>query len=117
MPYDGDASQTWSACPILNPSPLPSRDSILDLKKRISTSVIGQEDVIDQLLIGLLASGPTSAPARARWARGAVAAVVVLLVYAFVLRRHLVPAMGRLLSPLRPHHLQPLNPNSDTAKP
>ena len=33
------------------------RDQILDLKKRISASIIGQETVIDQLLIALLANG------------------------------------------------------------
>ncbi len=33
------------------------RDQILDLKKRIASSVIGQDDVIDQLLIALLANG------------------------------------------------------------
>ena len=33
------------------------RDSILDLKNRISASVIGQETVVEQLLIALLANG------------------------------------------------------------
>lgn len=36
---------------------MSSRDQILDLKKRISASVIGQEAVVDQLLIALLANG------------------------------------------------------------
>jgi MoxR-like ATPase len=34
-----------------------TRDQILDLKKRIAASIIGQEDVIEQLLIALLANG------------------------------------------------------------
>ena len=34
-----------------------TREQILDLKKRIAASVIGQEQVIDQLLIALLANG------------------------------------------------------------
>ena len=33
------------------------RDQILDLKQRIAASIIGQEEVIDQLLIALLANG------------------------------------------------------------
>lgn len=36
---------------------MSSHDAILDLKKRISASVIGQEAVVDQLLIALLANG------------------------------------------------------------
>ncbi len=36
---------------------MPARDSILELKKRIAASVIGQDAVIDQLLIALLADG------------------------------------------------------------
>ena len=36
---------------------MSTRDQILELKKRISASVIGQEEVIDQLLIALLANG------------------------------------------------------------
>lgn len=34
-----------------------SRDQVLDLKKRIAAAVIGQDEVIDQLLIALLANG------------------------------------------------------------
>jgi len=36
---------------------MTARDQILDLKQRISASIIGQEAVIDQLLIALLANG------------------------------------------------------------
>jgi MoxR-like ATPase len=36
---------------------MSARDSILDLKKRIGESIIGQEAVIDRLLIALLADG------------------------------------------------------------
>ena len=36
---------------------MSARDQILDLKKRIAADIIGQEDVIDQLLIALLANG------------------------------------------------------------
>jgi MoxR-like ATPase len=36
---------------------MPSRDSILELKKRIGESIIGQEAAIDRLLIALLANG------------------------------------------------------------
>jgi MoxR-like ATPase len=36
---------------------MSAHDSILELKKRISASVIGQAEVIDQLLIALLANG------------------------------------------------------------
>src|ERR1700761_9260240 len=36
---------------------MSARDSIGELKSRIAASVIGQEDVIDQLLIALLANG------------------------------------------------------------
>lgn len=36
---------------------MSTRDQILDLKKRISASVIGQEAVVEQLLIALLANG------------------------------------------------------------
>ncbi|MGC4016475.1 MAG: MoxR family ATPase [Luteolibacter sp.] len=36
---------------------MSTRDSILDLKARVATSIIGQEDVIDNLLIALLANG------------------------------------------------------------
>src|SRR5215467_2441726 len=38
---------------------MSARDTILDLKKRIAAAVIGQEEVIDQLLIALLANGHT----------------------------------------------------------
>ncbi|GAB5439132.1 AAA family ATPase [Falsiruegeria mediterranea] len=36
---------------------MSARDQILDLKTRMGQSIIGQEDVIDRLLIGLLANG------------------------------------------------------------
>src|SRR6187455_3021813 len=36
---------------------MPVRDQILDLKKRIAAAVIGQDEVVDQLLIALLANG------------------------------------------------------------
>src|ERR1700749_652510 len=36
---------------------MTTRDQILDLKQRISASVIGLEAVVDQLLIALLANG------------------------------------------------------------
>jgi MoxR-like ATPase len=36
---------------------MPSRDSILELKKRMAESIIGQEAIIDRLLIALLANG------------------------------------------------------------
>jgi MoxR-like ATPase len=36
---------------------MTTRDQILDLKKRIASAVIGQDEVIDQLLIALLANG------------------------------------------------------------
>jgi MoxR-like ATPase len=36
---------------------MPARDPILDLKKRIAAAVIGQDEVVDQLLIALLANG------------------------------------------------------------
>src|SRR5262245_7785462 len=36
---------------------MTARDQILDLKQRISAAVIGQETVVDQLLIALLANG------------------------------------------------------------
>ena len=36
---------------------MPARDSILELKKRIGESVVGQRAVIDRLLIALLADG------------------------------------------------------------
>jgi MoxR-like ATPase len=36
---------------------MSARDQILDLKKRIAAGIIGQEEVIDQLLIALLANG------------------------------------------------------------
>jgi MoxR-like ATPase len=36
---------------------MTTRDQILDLKKRIAAAVIGQDEVIDQLLIALLANG------------------------------------------------------------
>jgi MoxR-like ATPase len=36
---------------------MPSRDSILELKKRIGESIIGQEAAIDRLIIALLADG------------------------------------------------------------
>jgi MoxR-like ATPase len=36
---------------------MASHDQILDLKKRIAASIIGQDDVIDQVLIALLANG------------------------------------------------------------
>lgn len=36
---------------------MTARDQILDLKKRIAADIIGQEDVIEQLLIALLANG------------------------------------------------------------
>ncbi|WP_020469496.1 AAA family ATPase [Zavarzinella formosa] len=36
---------------------MPARDSILDLKKRIGESIIGQQTVIDRLLVALLADG------------------------------------------------------------
>src|SRR5215475_12969371 len=36
---------------------MSGRDQILDLKKRIGAEIIGQSDVIDQLLIALLANG------------------------------------------------------------
>jgi MoxR-like ATPase len=36
---------------------MASRDQILDLKQRISAAVIGQEAVVEQLLIALLANG------------------------------------------------------------
>src|SRR5262250_3303898 len=38
-------------------SGMNSHEQILDLKTRIATSVIGQNEVIDQLLIALLANG------------------------------------------------------------
>src|SRR5215510_3252428 len=49
-------------CSLINvqcspPPAMPSRDQILDLKKRIGAAVIGQEGVIEQLLIALLANG------------------------------------------------------------
>jgi MoxR-like ATPase len=37
--------------------PTPARDSILELKRRIGEAVVGQTDVIDQLLYALLANG------------------------------------------------------------
>jgi MoxR-like ATPase len=36
---------------------MPVRDQILDLKKRIAAAVIGQDEVVNQLLIALLANG------------------------------------------------------------
>ena len=36
---------------------MSARDQILDLKKRIGASIIGQDAVIEQLLIALLANG------------------------------------------------------------
>ena len=36
---------------------MTTRDQILELKKRIAAAVIGQDAVIDQLLIALLANG------------------------------------------------------------
>jgi MoxR-like ATPase len=36
---------------------MAARDSILELKKRMGESIIGQEAVIDRLLIALLANG------------------------------------------------------------
>ena len=36
---------------------MTAHDQILDLKARMQQSIIGQEDVIDRLLIGLLADG------------------------------------------------------------
>jgi MoxR-like ATPase len=33
------------------------RDTILDLKARMGRSIIGQEQIIERLLIGLLANG------------------------------------------------------------
>src|ERR1700742_356628 len=36
---------------------MSAHDQILDLKQRIAASIIGQEEVIDQLLIALLADG------------------------------------------------------------
>src|SRR6202012_4876736 len=39
------------------PAPMSTHQQILELKNRIAASVIGQEQVIDQLLIALLADG------------------------------------------------------------
>ncbi|MEJ1972505.1 MAG: AAA family ATPase [Lacunisphaera sp.] len=36
---------------------MPAHDQILDLKQRIAAAVIGQDEVVDQLLIALLANG------------------------------------------------------------
>src|SRR5262245_49972874 len=36
---------------------MASRDQILDLKARIGKSIIGQEHIVERLLIGLLANG------------------------------------------------------------
>jgi DNA polymerase III delta prime subunit len=36
---------------------MSARDSILELKRRIGAAVVGQESVIDQLLVALLANG------------------------------------------------------------
>src|SRR5262245_48248050 len=36
---------------------MPSRDSILELKKRIQAGIVGQEAVIDRVLVALLADG------------------------------------------------------------
>ncbi|HEY1377944.1 MAG TPA: AAA family ATPase, partial [Gemmataceae bacterium] len=36
---------------------MSARDALLELKKRIGESIIGQEAVIDRLLIALLADG------------------------------------------------------------
>ena len=36
---------------------MPARDSILDLKARMSRSIIGQEHIVERLIIGLLANG------------------------------------------------------------
>ena len=36
---------------------MTAREQILDLKQRISAAVIGQEPVVEQLLIALLANG------------------------------------------------------------
>ena len=36
---------------------MTARDSILDLKERMSRSIIGQEHIVDRLLLGLLANG------------------------------------------------------------
>ena len=36
---------------------MSAHDQILDLKARMSQSIIGQTDVIDRLIIGLLANG------------------------------------------------------------
>jgi hypothetical protein len=37
--------------------PMSARDQILDLKQRMARSIIGQEAIIERLLIGLLANG------------------------------------------------------------
>ena len=36
---------------------MSTRDSILDLKARIGQDIIGQEEMVTRLLIGLLANG------------------------------------------------------------
>jgi hypothetical protein len=46
-----------------------AHDSILDLKKRIGKTVLGQEAMIERLLIGLLANGISSSKASLAWPR------------------------------------------------
>ena len=60
-----------------------TRDTILDLKARMGRSIIGQEHIVERILIGLLANGnllveglpgsPRPGPSRAwrrTWTRG-----------------------------------------------
>ena len=40
-----------------NPKTSPARDALLDLKARIGKSVLGQDHLVESMLIGLLANG------------------------------------------------------------
>ena len=43
---------------------MSARETIAQLKERVSASIIGQEHVVDRLIIGLLANGNLRLPRR-----------------------------------------------------
>jgi MoxR-like ATPase len=44
---------------------MPAHEQILELQKRMGQSIIGQEDVVERVLLGLLSNVLSRQPARA----------------------------------------------------